>query len=92
MKRQISWQGRDLNVPSHDLNQLAASQQELPRNRSGTGQTEIINNIGLKLAKGHIQGPSGRRMKDLLKLNRDQLQWVIGLFTGPCHLKVHFFK
>jgi hypothetical protein len=46
----------------------------------------------LKLAKGLIQGPSARRMKDLLKLNRDHLQWVVGLFTGHCHLKVHLFK
>jgi hypothetical protein len=31
-------------------------------------------------------------MKDLLKLNRDQLRWVIGLLTGHCHLKGHLFK
>jgi hypothetical protein len=42
MKRQISWQEQDLNIRSKDLNQLAASQLELPRNRSGTGLTEII--------------------------------------------------
>jgi hypothetical protein len=34
---------------------------------------------GLKQAKGLIQGPSARRTKDLL--NRDQLRWVVGLFT-----------
>ena len=28
----------------------------------------------------------------LLKLNRDQLRWMIGLFTGHCHLKGHLFK
>jgi hypothetical protein len=36
---------------------------------------------GLKQAKGLILGPSARRTKDLLKLNRDQLRWVVGLFT-----------
>jgi hypothetical protein len=35
---------------------------------------------------------SARRTKDLLKLNRDQLRWVLGLFTGHCHLKGHLFK
>jgi hypothetical protein len=47
---------------------------------------------GLRQAKGLIQGPSARRMKDLLRLNRDQLRWVIGLLTGHCHLKGHLFK
>jgi hypothetical protein len=42
---------------------------------------------GLKQAKGLIPGPSARRTKDLLKLNRDQLIWVVGLLTGHCHLK-----
>jgi hypothetical protein len=31
-------------------------------------------------------------MKDLLKLNRDQLGWVVGLFTGHCHRKGHLFE
>jgi hypothetical protein len=42
---------------------------------------------GLKQAKGLISGPSARRTKNLLKLNRDQLRWMVGLFTGHCHLK-----
>jgi hypothetical protein len=46
----------------------------------------------LTQAKGLIQEPSARRMKDLLKLNRDQLRWVVGLLTGHCHLKGHLFK
>jgi hypothetical protein len=46
MKRQISWQEQDLNMHSQDLNQLAASQLELPRKQSGTGQTEIIKDTG----------------------------------------------
>jgi hypothetical protein len=32
---------------------------------------------GLKQAKGLISGPSARRTKDLLKLNRDQLRWIV---------------
>jgi hypothetical protein len=47
---------------------------------------------GLTQAKGLIPGPSARRTKDLLKLNRGQLKWVVGLFTGHCHLKGHLFK
>jgi hypothetical protein len=27
-----------------------------------------------------------------LKHNRDQLRWVVGLFTGHCHLNGHLFK
>jgi hypothetical protein len=42
---------------------------------------------GLKEAKGLIPGPSARRIKDLLKLNRDPLRWVVGLFTEHCHRK-----
>jgi hypothetical protein len=42
--------------------------------------------------KGLKSGPSAKRTKDLLKLNRNQLRWVIGLFTGHCHLKGHLFK
>jgi hypothetical protein len=48
--------------------------------------------IGLRQAKGFIAGPSARRTKDLLRLNRDQLRWVVGLLTGHCHLKGHLFK
>jgi hypothetical protein len=48
--------------------------------------------IGLKQAKGLIFGPSAKRTKDLLELNRDQLRWVVGLLTGHCHLKGHLFK
>jgi hypothetical protein len=47
---------------------------------------------GLTQAKGLTLGPSARRMKDLLKLNRDQLRWVVELFTGHCRLKGHLFK
>jgi hypothetical protein len=31
---------------------------------------------GLKHAKGFLQGPSARKTKELLKLNRNQLRWV----------------
>jgi hypothetical protein len=37
-------------------------------------------------------GPSVRRTKEQLKLNRNQLQWVTGLPTGHCHVKGHLFK
>jgi hypothetical protein len=37
---------------------------------------------GLREAKGLVQGPSARTTKDLLKLNIDQLRWVVGLLTG----------
>jgi hypothetical protein len=47
---------------------------------------------GLRQAKGLILRPSARRMKNLLKLNRDQLRWVVQLLRGRCHLKGHFFK
>jgi hypothetical protein len=48
--------------------------------------------LSVSEAKGLIQGPSARRTKDLLKLNRDQLRWVVGLLTGHSHLKGHLFK
>jgi hypothetical protein len=41
---------------------------------------------GLKQAKGLISGPSAKRTKDLLKLNRDQFRWVVELLTA------HLFK
>jgi hypothetical protein len=47
---------------------------------------------GFKQPKGLILGPSARRMQDLLKLNREQLRWVVGLIRGRCHLKGHLFK
>jgi hypothetical protein len=47
---------------------------------------------GLRQAKGVIQGPYAKRAKELLKLNRNQLKWVVGLLTGHCHLKGHLFK
>jgi hypothetical protein len=47
---------------------------------------------GLRQAKGLISGLSAKRTKDLLKLNRDQLRWMVGLLNGHCHLKGHLFK
>jgi hypothetical protein len=43
-------------------------------------------------AKEIISGPSAKRSKDLLKRNRDQLRWIVGLFIGLCHLKEHLFE
>jgi hypothetical protein len=37
----------------------------------------IESTTGLKQAKGLISGPSARRTKDMLKLNRDQLRWTV---------------
>jgi hypothetical protein len=47
---------------------------------------------GLRQGKGLIRGPSAKRAKELLKLDRNQLRWVVGLLTGHCHLKGHLFK
>jgi hypothetical protein len=47
---------------------------------------------GLTQAKGLILGPSDRTTKDLLKVNRDLLRWVVGLLTGHSHVKGYLFK
>jgi hypothetical protein len=47
---------------------------------------------GLKQAKELIVGPSDKRSKDLLKLNTDQLRWIMRLLTGHYHLRGHLFK
>jgi hypothetical protein len=47
---------------------------------------------GLRRAKGLILGPSAGRTKGLLKLNRNQLRCIVGLFTGHYHLKGYLFK
>jgi hypothetical protein len=47
---------------------------------------------GFKQAKGLIKGPSARRTKELLDLNRNKLRWVVGLLTGHCHLKGYLSK
>jgi hypothetical protein len=59
-------------------------------NKNHTKQWESTS--GLKQAKDLTLGPSAKRSKDRLKLNRDQLRWLVGLFTGHCHLKGHLFK
>jgi hypothetical protein len=46
MKQQIYLQEQALNIHSQDLNQPVASQLELPRERPGTGRTEITKNNG----------------------------------------------
>jgi hypothetical protein len=46
MKQQFYWQEQDLNIRSQDLNQPVASQLEKPKERSGTGRTEIAQNNG----------------------------------------------
>jgi hypothetical protein len=59
-------------------------------NRNHNEQWESI--MGLKQAKKLISGPSAKRSEDLLKLNKNQLRWIVRLFTGHCHLKGHLFK
>jgi hypothetical protein len=39
-----------------------------------------------------VQFPVIPVLKDLSRLNRDQLRWVVGLLTGHRHLKGHLFK
>jgi hypothetical protein len=48
--------------------------------------------IGLKQAKQLMEGPYANKTRELLKLNRDQLHWVVGMLTGYCHLKGHYFQ
>jgi hypothetical protein len=48
--------------------------------------------VNVSVAKGLIWGPSANRAKELPKLDRNQLRWVVGLLTGHCHLKGHLFK
>jgi hypothetical protein len=62
--------------------------------RSGCKSARSCNRQGRIYiwGKGLTPGTSDNRTKDLLKLNRDQLRWVVGLFTGHCHLKGHLFK
>jgi ribonuclease HI len=55
-------------------------------------KTHWESTTGLKEAKELILHPSAKRKKVLLKLNRDQVRWVLGLLTGHCHVKVHIFK
>jgi hypothetical protein len=96
IKRQISWQEQDLNIRSHDLNQSAASvgvTKKAVRDWTNINHKKHWESTtGLKQAKGLMSDPSAKRMKDLLKLNRDQLRWTVEKFTGHCHLKGHLFK
>jgi hypothetical protein len=57
-------------------------QNEINSTNNLYGRNAVLFNIKVKEAKGFISGPSARRTKDLLKLNRDQLRWVVGLLTG----------
>jgi hypothetical protein len=47
---------------------------------------------GLKHAMGFLQGPSARRTRELLKLNKNQLRCVTGILAEHCHPKGHLFK
>jgi hypothetical protein len=53
---------------------------------------QLGSSVGLKQAKELILGPSAKRSRDLLKLNRGTLRWMVKLFTGHCHLKRYLFR
>jgi hypothetical protein len=89
-KQKIYWQEQDLNIRPQDLNLLAKIAVRARTNRNHIKQWE--STVRLKQARRLISGPSARRSKDLLKLNRAQLRWIVGVFTGHCHLKGHLFK
>jgi hypothetical protein len=71
---------------------LTSIQQTYLINSQALLQQKWKSITGLKEAKEPISGPSAKRSKDLLKLNRDQLRWIVGLYTGHCHLKKQLFK
>jgi hypothetical protein len=85
--RKAKWKG-PINIPV--TLRVAKTAIRDWTNRNNKKHWESLT--GLKQAKGLILEPSARRTKDLLKLSRDQLRWVVGLFTGRCHLKGHLFK
>jgi hypothetical protein len=58
----------------------------------GNYKKYLESTTGLKQAKRLISGPSAKRTKYLLNLNRDQLRWMVGLRTGHWHFKGHLFK
>jgi hypothetical protein len=43
-----------------------------------------------KKEKTLIQGPTAKETRELLKLNRDQLQWVLGLLIGQSPKRTPF--
>jgi hypothetical protein len=52
----------------------------------------LVRKLRKEQAKGLTPGPSAIGTKDLFKLNRNQLGWTVGLFTGHCHLRGRLFK
>jgi hypothetical protein len=60
--------------------------------KTGLDDMEKRKFFPLPRPKRLISGPSAKRPRDLLKLNRDQLNRLVGLLTGHCHLKGHLFK
>jgi hypothetical protein len=39
-----------------------------------------------------MKGPSAKKTREFINMNRDQLWWVVGLLTGHCHPKGHLLK
>lgn len=48
------------------------------------------NQYKIILTTKFLEGPSVRRTKELMKLNRNQLQWVTGLLTGQSPKRTTF--
>jgi hypothetical protein len=71
---------------AQDLKQPVAPPYELPRGRSGTGQSEATGK-GTQTGKATHTGTLCQQANELLKVNRHQLQWVAGLLKGlgPVH-------
>jgi hypothetical protein len=74
------------------LRHLNWSCQEAVRDWTNRNHTKKSGNLQQDSKQGTYTKALCRRTKDLLKLNRYKLGWVVGLFTGHWHLKGHPFK
>jgi hypothetical protein len=95
MKLLSNWQNWDPKFAYRtwtSVRHLSRSRQESCHGLDRDHKKHWESSTGLKQAKGLIQGPSDRRTKKLLQLNRNQLWWVVGLLTRHWHLKGHLFK
>jgi hypothetical protein len=75
MKRQIGWQEHPIIVPEPVCGISVGVAKKAARDWTNrTHRKYLESTTGLKQAKGLIKGPSAKRRKDLLQLNRDQLR------------------
>jgi hypothetical protein len=70
-KQLIYWQVQDLNIRSQDLNQPVASELELPRERSGTGRTEITKTM---VIHNWTQTGKGTYIRTLCQKNKGSVE------------------